>query len=67
MAEWDDARAQWMSTWLLNSTKQKDDKWKKMVAQEENKLEIQLYLLSLACFIYPRLSVSSFFKNNKLL
>jgi hypothetical protein len=37
MGDWEDDRAVWMSDWVLNSTKMKIDKWKKMVSVEENK------------------------------
>lgn len=35
--EWEDDRATYISTWVLNTTKQKDDKWKKMVSAEDLK------------------------------
>jgi len=38
--DWEDDRAQWMSDWVMNSTKLKIDKWKKMVSVEENKTMI---------------------------
>ena len=37
MGDWNDDRANWMSEWVMNSTKMKSDKWKKMVSQEELK------------------------------
>ena len=35
--EWKDPRVDWMAHWVLDSTKQKMDKWQKMLAVEEHK------------------------------
>ena len=32
-----DARLEWMSQWVLATTKLKDDKWKKMLAVDDMK------------------------------
>jgi len=37
MGDWNDDRANWVADWVMNSTKMKSDKWKKMVSQEELK------------------------------
>lgn len=34
---WKDPRAMWMARWVLDTTKQKADKWEKMIAVEDNK------------------------------
>jgi hypothetical protein len=33
-----DARLEWMSQWVLSTTKLKDDKWKKMLAVDDMRL-----------------------------
>lgn len=35
--EWNDPRAKWLEQWVLNTTKLKSDKWKKLVGTEESK------------------------------
>jgi hypothetical protein len=35
--DWKDPRAEWLSQWVLDTTKQKPEKWKKTVADENHK------------------------------
>ena len=43
-----DPRLDWMSQWVLSTTKSKDDKWQKMLAAEEMKYVLQYFVRLIA-------------------